>query len=177
MEPALTSLAWELEAPFVDVWKIEQQHIDHYKHVNNVAYVSQLEKLAWKHSNKLGLSMQDYKEFDRGMVIQQHVLNYHFAAHLGDEIACATWIASCDNKFRLSRAFQFISLKTLKTVFSAQTQFVCVSLSKGSPKRMPAKFIEIYGQAAKLSNPSSKVSSSKVRGSKVNSKADDSERD
>jgi acyl-CoA thioester hydrolase len=143
------SLAWERPAAFVSLWTIGEQHIDHYEHVNNVAYVSQLEALAWQHSNYLGLCMQDYRKLDRGMVIQQHVLNYHIAAHLGDELACATWITDCDNKFRLSRAFQFISLKHQKTVFTAQTHFICVSLSRGTPKKMPMEFVDIYGKAAK----------------------------
>lgn len=147
-DESLSALAWQRDLPFIDTWHIEQEHIDHYEHVNNVAYVSQLEKLAWQHSNYLGLSMQEYKELDRGMVIQQHVLNYQRASHLNDKIACATWIVACDQKFRLSREFQFISLRTEKTVFTAQTHFVCVSLSTGSPKRMPSEFAEIYGNAA-----------------------------
>lgn len=144
----LLALAWQRNLPFVTTWCIQEQHIDHYEHVNNVAYVSQLETLAWQHSNYLGLSMQEYKQLDRGMVIQQHVLNYELASHLHDDIACATWIVSCDNKLRLSREFQFISLRTQKTVFTAKTHFVCVSLSTGSPKKMPKQFVEIYGSAA-----------------------------
>jgi len=144
----LHALAWQRNLPFVSTWHIQQEHIDHYEHVNNVAYVAQLETLAWQHSNYLGLSMQEYKKLDHGMVIQQHVLNYQLASHLHDEIACATWIVACDNKFRLSREFQFISLRTQKTVFTAQTHFVCVSLSTGSPKKMPGEFVQIYGNAA-----------------------------
>lgn len=136
--------------PFVSEWDIQQQHIDHYDHVNNVAYVSQLEKLAWQHSEYLGLSMLTYKALDRGMVIQQHVLNYKLASHLGDRIVCATWIISCDEKCRLSREFQFISMKTGKTVFTAQTHFACVSLATGRPKKMPKEFIDIYGKAVIL---------------------------
>ncbi|MFT6328767.1 MAG: acyl-CoA thioester hydrolase [Bermanella sp.] len=143
----LSALAWQRNLPFVNTWHIQQQHIDQYKHVNNVAYVSQLETLAWQHSNYLGLRMQEYKSLDRGMVIQQHVLNYQRASHLHDEIACATWIVSCDNKCRLSREFQFISIRTQKTVFTAQTHFVCVALSTGSPKKMPREFMAIYGNA------------------------------
>ncbi|GAC30328.1 acyl-CoA thioester hydrolase [Glaciecola pallidula DSM 14239 = ACAM 615] len=144
----ISALAWQRNLPFVNTWHIQQEHIDHYQHVNNVAYVSQLETLAWQHSNYLGLSMQEYKNLDRGMVIQQHVLNYQRPSHLHDEIACATWIVACDNKCRLSREFQFISTRTQKTVFTAQTHFVCVSLTTGSPKKMPREFVGIYGDAA-----------------------------
>jgi acyl-CoA thioester hydrolase len=146
----LSSLPWKRDLPFVGSWHIQQEDIDHYEHVNNVAYISQLEALAWQHSNYLGLTMQEYKRLDRGMVIQQHIINYHLPSHLGDELACATWIISCDNKFRLSREFQFISMGSKKTVFTAQTHFVCVALSTGSPKRMPSEFVDIYGNAAAI---------------------------
>jgi acyl-CoA thioester hydrolase len=74
-------------------------------------------------------------------------LSYHAPSHLADNLACATWIVACDKKFRLSRRFEFINLRTNKTVFSAKTDFVCVSLKDGVPKRMPEKFSQIYGDA------------------------------
>jgi acyl-CoA thioester hydrolase len=153
-DQGMLALAWQRNLPFVSTWHIQEQHIDHYEHVNNVAYVSQLETLAWQHSNYLVLSMHKYKQLDRGMVIQQHILNYQIASHLHDEIACATWIVACDNKLRLSREFQFISLRTQKTVFTAKTHFICVSLSTGAPKKMPNEFVEIYGNAASTHQPS-----------------------
>jgi acyl-CoA thioester hydrolase len=151
-DQGMLALAWQRNLPFVSTWHIQEQHIDHYEHVNNVAYVSQLETLAWQHSNYLGLNMHKYKQLDRG--IQQHILNYQIASHLHDEIACATWIVACDNKLRLSREFQFISLRTQKTVFTAKTHFICVSLSTGAPKKMPNEFVEIYGNAASTHQPS-----------------------
>ena len=33
------------------------------------------------------------------------------------------------------------------TLLRAQTTFVCIELSSGKPKRMPAEFIEGYGPA------------------------------
>ncbi len=131
----------------MSTWQINDTHIDHYRHTNNVAYLTQLEQLAWKHSQSLGLSFGDYEKFDRAMVITQHQLNYHLASHLHDQLACATWIVACDNKYRLSRQFQFININTNKTVFSALTHFVCVSLTSGLPRRMPAQFLAIYGKA------------------------------
>ena len=146
-----TDLAWQLPNPFISQWSIRPEHIDHYGHTNNVAYLSRLESLAWEHSSSLGLCFEDYKALDRAMVITQHELNYHLASHLGDELACATWLVHCDNKLRLGRRFQFINLKNKKTIFTARTEFVCVSLQTGTPKKMPQDFIEIYGKAVRLS--------------------------
>lgn len=112
-----------------------------------MAYLSRLEKLAWQHSNSLGLTINDYQKADRAMVITKHELNYHLPSHLDDHLACATWITFSDQKFRLRREFQFINITTEKTVFTANTDFVCVSLSSGTPKRMPTIFCKIYGDA------------------------------
>lgn len=140
-------ISWMYPQPFVQQWQIDETHIDHYQHVNNVAYLSQLESLAWAHSNALGLQFSDYQSLNRGMVIKRHELNYHLPTHLGDTLACATWIVFCDFKLTLKRQFQFICPKRNKPVFDAITTFVCVSLDTGAPKRMPSRFTEIYGSA------------------------------
>lgn len=148
----LKQLSWQLPNPFIRLWTVKTEHIDHYEHTNNVAYLSRLESLAWEHSRSLGLHFEDYQALDRAMVITQHKLKYHAASHLGDELACATWIVECDKKFRLARRFEFINLHTDLTVFTARTDFVCVTLSSGVPKRMPRDFNIAYGNAITSTN-------------------------
>lgn len=148
MNTNLNFLDWKYNEPFISEWKINTTHIDHYQHTNNVAYLARQETLAWEHSTYLGLSFSDYEKEDRAMAITQHELNYHAASHENDTLACATWILACDNKFRLSRFFQFINVETNKTVYSASTKFVCIQLSSGMPKKMPQSFISVYGKAA-----------------------------
>ncbi len=143
-----STLNWLHAHPFMSEWKIASSNIDHYKHTNNLAYLARLEQLAWEHSEFIGLTFVDYQALDRAMVITQHELNYHLPSHLGDTLICATWIMSCDKKFRLSRQFQYINAKNGKTIFTAKTQFVCVSLQTGVPKKMPDAFQKIYGHVA-----------------------------
>jgi len=140
-------LPWMYPHPFVQDWHIDQVHIDHYKHVNNVAYLTEVESLAWAHSNALGLQFADYQALNRAMVIKRHELNYHLPVHLGDTLKCATWIVECDNKLTLKRQFQFICPTRNKAVFDALTTFVCVSLDTGAPRRLPPQFIDVYGNA------------------------------
>ena len=140
-------LPWKHSTPYVERWTIDETHIDHYQHVNNVAYLTRLEQLAWAHSHSLGLNFENYREADRGMVIRKHELNYLLPSHLGDELYCATWITECDNVVTLKREFQFICPRRNKPVFEAETQFICVSISTGAPKRMPPLFRDIYGSA------------------------------
>jgi len=141
------NLPWTYSAPFIRYWKVGPESIDHYQHVNNVAYLSRTEKLAWAHSESLGIGFKEYESIKRAMVIQQHQLNYLLPAHLGDELACATWITFTDQKFRLERYFEFFNINSKKRLFTANTKFVCCALKSGRPKVMPDRFKSIYGQA------------------------------
>jgi len=137
-------LDWQYSHPFIVLWHIHADDIDHYEHVNNIAYLKQTETLAWAHSQQLGLSFEEYAKLDRAMVIQHHALNYHTPALIDDTLACATWIVKCDGRLRLQRRFQFINIESKSTVFSASTDFVCVKLSTGQPAKMPSAFIDAY---------------------------------
>jgi acyl-CoA thioester hydrolase len=141
------STRWLHPRPFISQWHIEQEHIDHYKHVNNVAYVSQLEVTAWAHSNSLDLTIETYLDLDRGMAISRHEIDYLAAAVLGDCLLCATWIIECDRRLKLAREFQFIRQSDGLTMLKARTEFVCIALSSGKPKRMPEIFSSVYGKA------------------------------
>ena len=147
MNVDLSTLNWQFAQPFVRLWTVSPENIDHYGHANNVVYVSQLEKTAWAHSNHLGLHIANYQALDRGMAISHHDINYLGAAYANDQIACATWIVACDAKLKLSRQFQFIRISDQQTLLRARTDFVCIALSSGKPKRMPAEFAAIYGAA------------------------------
>ncbi|MCC2616750.1 acyl-CoA thioesterase [Aestuariibacter halophilus] len=138
---------WDYPAPYVHHWDIAADEIDHYNHVNNVAYVKMLETVAWAHSNNLGLSIDEYRALDRGMAIRRHEIDYLGAALLGDTLACATWVVTCDGRLSLTRHFQFRRLSDGKTLLRAQTDFVCIALSSGKPKRMPQRYASVYGAA------------------------------
>lgn len=138
---------WCLPNPHILPWQVEQSQIDHYNHANNVAYVSKLEQVAWSHSNHLGLSIEEYQHLDRGMAISRHEIDYLCAAVLDDVLLCATWIVECDRRLKLARRFQFIRQSDGKTMLQAKTEFVCIALSSGKPKRMPQRFTDVYGAA------------------------------
>ena len=47
----------------------------------------------------------------------------------------------------MKRYFQLVRPADGVTLLRAQTTFVCIEMSSGKPKRMPAEFIEGYGRA------------------------------
>ncbi|MBE1287370.1 MAG: acyl-CoA thioesterase [Alteromonadaceae bacterium] len=138
-----------LHYPYTCLWQPAENDIDHYGHVNNTSYVKQLEVTAWAHSNHLGLDIAQYRELDAGMVIAHHTIDYLLPVHCGETIECRTAIIACDNKLRLSRGFEFYN-QSQQRVLTARTDFVCITLSTGKPRRMPARFAECYGRAYAL---------------------------
>lgn len=139
---------WMHPNPHVIEWHVQQDEIDHYNHVNNVAYLKWLERVSWAHSNALGLSIEQYRKLDRGMAITRHEIDYRGAALLGETLLCGTWVIHCDRKLYLRRQFQIMHKTSRKMLVQANTHYACIALSSGRPKRMPAIFADTYGNAS-----------------------------
>ncbi|GHB19835.1 acyl-CoA thioesterase [Salinicola rhizosphaerae] len=138
---------WDYRDPFLLEFTVERSSIDHYGHVNNAEYLRWNERASWDHSRHLGLTLDDYRALDRGMVVHRHELDYLAPAFEGDHLTLATWIVACDGRLTLTRRFQLIDAATSRTLLRAQTRFACIELSSGRPKRMPARFVDVYGSA------------------------------
>lgn len=138
---------WDKSTPFVVAIKVDHTDIDELGHANNAAYVRWLERCAWRHSESLGLGVADYQTLDRAMVVLRHEIDYLAAAYLDDQVLVATWITESDKKLRLIRHFQIIRAADEVTLLRARSTFVCIELGTGKARRMPAIFVETYGQA------------------------------
>lgn len=138
---------WDREKPYTHALVVDGSDIDELGHVNNAAYVRWLERCAWRHSESLGLGVAEYKTLDRAMVVLRHEIDYLAAAYLDDEVMVATWIVESDNKLRLTRHFQILRLSDQTLLLRARSNFVCIELSSGRARRMPAVFVETYGKA------------------------------
>ncbi|MDF3934134.1 acyl-CoA thioesterase [Pseudomonas citronellolis] len=140
-------MAWDLPEPFVIDIRVGAEDIDGLGHANNAVYVSWLERCAWRHSQRLGLDLAEYRRLDRAMAVVRHEIDYLAAAYEGEELQMGTWIVESDQKLRMDRCFQLVRPADGVTLLRARTTFVCIELSSGRPKRMPAEFIEGYGRA------------------------------
>jgi acyl-CoA thioester hydrolase len=135
------------DKPFTVTIAVDVSDIDELGHVNNAAYVRWLERCAWRHSETLGLGVAEYKALDKAMVVLRHEIDYLAAAYLGDDVVVATWIVESDNRLRLTRHFQILRPADQTTLLRARSTFVCIELSTGRARRMPAIFTETYGRA------------------------------
>lgn len=139
--------AWDRESPFIIDLQVGAEDIDGLGHANNAVYVSWLERGGWRHSQRLGLDLAEYRRLDRAMAVVRHEIDYLSSAYEGDELQLATWIVEWDRRLKMTRHFQLVRPADGTTLLRAQTTFVCIELSTGKPKRMPAEFVDGYGVA------------------------------
>lgn len=140
-------MSWTLPDPFVIDIVVQPEDIDGLGHANNAVYVSWLERCAWRHSQSLGLDLAEYRRLDRAMAVLRHEIDYLASAYEGDQLQLATWIVESDQRLKMTRHFELKRPADDLTLLRAQTTFVCIELSTGKPKRMPAEFVEGYGRA------------------------------
>ncbi len=138
-------LPWTVEAPQqVLRWTVSAADLDGFRHVNNVVYLQWLERVAWAHSEALGLGFAAYEQLGCGCVARRHELDYRAPCFEGDELAVATWVAENDGRLSMWRAYQIIRLQDRRTVLTGRTHWVCVDMQSGKPRRMPPEFVNGY---------------------------------
>ena len=140
-------MSWDLPDPFVIDILVEASAIDEYGHANNAEYLRWVERVSWAHSERLGLDLARYRALDRAMAVHRHELDYLAPAFEGDRLRLATWIVGCDGRLTLTRRFQLWRPEDGRTLLRARTRFACIELSSGRPRRLPAEYLAIYGEA------------------------------
>jgi acyl-CoA thioester hydrolase len=142
------AVTWDYPNPFIVDVVVKPDYIDDFQHTNNVVYLTWMAKVAWDHSQALGLDFDAYAKIGKGMVVRAHEMEYLASSHEGDKIAIATWITGNDGKLRLRRRFQMVNTATGKTLLRGRSDFVCIDIQSGRPTRMPKDFIESYALTA-----------------------------
>ena len=99
-------MGWDRATPFIIDLQVGAEDIDGLGHANNAVYVTWLERCAWRHSQRLGLDLVEYRRLDRAMAVVRHEIDYLAAAYEGDELQLATWIVDWDRRLRMTRHFQ-----------------------------------------------------------------------
>ena len=85
--------------------------IDEYAHVNNAVYLQWLDRIAWTHSAKLGMTLEDCLALRRGMAVRHTRIDYLEAAVDGDELLLATWIVGSDDARKSTLRFPISRVK------------------------------------------------------------------
>lgn len=120
------------------------EEIDEYAHVNNAVYLQWLDRVAWTHSAKLGMTLENCLALRRGMAVRHTRIDYLEAAVVGDELLLATWLVACDGRLRCTRRFEIVRMSDKKRVAEAEIDYFCLNLDSGKPCRFPAEFVRCY---------------------------------
>lgn len=144
-------LPWDAEPVFAQSIIVSAGDCDRFGHTNNVVYLSWLERVAWAHTESLGLGFSDYERLGCGCVARRHELDYLTPSFAGDELRAATWISENDGRLTMWRNYQIIRLADARTILRGRTQWVCVDLASGRPCRQPAEFLEAYRPVTRTS--------------------------
>jgi acyl-CoA thioester hydrolase len=135
---------FRLPAVYTGTHRVVPEEIDEYEHVNNTVYLQWLDRIAWAHSAKLGLSIERCLELRCGMAVRHTRVDYLEAARLPDNLLIGTWIVSCDGRLRCTRRFEILRLADGKRVLEAEIDFFCLNLETGKPCRFPREFTNCY---------------------------------
>ncbi len=136
--------SFRLPEPHVMGHRVMADEIDAYNHVNNAVYVRWLDRAAWQHSARLGISIDHCTALRRGMAVRHTRLDYLAAAMLGDQLLIATWIYDSDGRLRCSRRFEILRAADGERVLEAEVDYFCLNLDSGRPARYPAEFTSAY---------------------------------
>ena len=137
-------MQWDCPDPFTLPATSQAGDIDGLQHTNNAVYVQWCERVGWAHSQALGLDLADYQRLDRAMAIRRGEYDYLLPTVLGEELTLATWLSASDGKLTMERRFQLIRNRDQVTVLRGRWDLVCIELSTGRPRRMPAEFCAVY---------------------------------
>ncbi len=143
-------MIWDVAEPFVQQVEVKSEHMDEYGHTNNVSYLKWLEDVSWAHSKAKGFGIAEYRQLGVGVVVRRHELDYLAPTYLGDSLHVATWIAENNGKVDLWRGYQVIRASDQLVVLRARTQWVCINMATGRPRRQPAEFKEAYRPVSTL---------------------------
>ena len=123
-------MPWDRSRPFTLPVVPLPGDIDGLNHTNNAVYVQWCEKVAWAHSESLGQRQAQY--------------DYLLPTALGEELLLATWLVASDGKLTMRRAFQLVRARDRATAMRGHWDLVCIELTSGRPRRMPAEFVQAY---------------------------------
>nr|WP_218948734.1 thioesterase family protein [Acinetobacter sp. YH16031] len=132
--------------------KVQPEHIDRLGHVNNVVYVQWMQDVASAHIEQLGLGLNEYLQLKHAMVAVEHHVQYRKAAFEGDELILRTWLSDLNALYSF-RQYAFYRPKDQNVLFTGSTQWACIEIASGRPKRMSPSFTQTYQPLSDSINP------------------------
>ncbi len=140
-------MTWDHPNPYTQPVTPRSPDIDGLGHTNNAVYVQWCEKVAWAHSEALGLGLAEYHSLDRAMAIRHAQYDYLLPTAPGEALTIGTWLLTSDGRLTMQRGFQLVRDRDAATVLRGRWDLVCIDIAQGRPRRMPPEFVRVYSAA------------------------------
>lgn len=135
----------EAPPPPSGVFKMRQRvawrDIDPAQHVNNAVHLSYMVDCGLQAAAACGWPVARMREKGFGFFVRRCRVEYKHPAMLGDELEVATW-ASGVRPTSMVRHFTITQARNEGLLVRGHTQWVCVDLASGKPRRMPQELLE-----------------------------------
>lgn len=129
---------------YCENYRVQPKDLDFLGHANNKAYLNWMESVAWHHAQSVGIDKPLQHRLNRILAVKEHKMQYLASCYLEEKIALKTWIGNCVGCCQRERFFEFVRIHDNKTVFRAQSIYVCITLDQHRPRRIPSQFITPY---------------------------------
>ncbi|QTY28369.1 thioesterase family protein [Flavobacterium sp. CS20] len=126
--------------PFEKKIKVENDVIDHFNHVNNLAYIQWVLDISKKHWTSFSLESVR-NQF--GWMILKHEVHYKKQAKLNDELIIKTWIDDFSTATSV-RKTTITNTKTKQLIFDSEAQWCFISLKTLKPTRLTSDILKPY---------------------------------
>ncbi len=126
---------------FKDRRKVEWQDLDPAQHVNNAMYLSYLVEAAWRFGEVVKWSWEPMSSSGFGVWARKHQIEYLLPAVYGDELEITTWLSGA-KRSTINRHYTIRRVNDGELLARANSLYVYVDLSSGSPQRIPPDFLE-----------------------------------
>lgn len=117
--------------------------IDAFGHVNNTVYPLWCQRAALAHSEKLGLSLERFRELGVALVLRRAEYDYLQPVREGQAVQINTRLVAFDGGLKLQRHFECV-VGPSDIVARGVWQLVCVDINTGRPRKMPAILRGVY---------------------------------
>ncbi|ADH62040.1 thioesterase superfamily protein [Allomeiothermus silvanus DSM 9946] len=123
---------------------VQPEDIDDLGHVNNAVYLRYIEDVARAHALRVGMPLERMRELGAVPVVRRHVITYHRAAMLGEQLWVLTEILEAGG-IRAKRHNEVRRATDEVLLVEADTDWVWVDPVRERPRNCPALLLEAFG--------------------------------
>tara|TARA_X000000950_G_scaffold96584_2_gene122017 strand:- start:1928 stop:2335 length:408 start_codon:yes stop_codon:yes gene_type:complete len=119
--------------------KVNQDHLDDLKHVNNVQYLLWAQDIAKAHWQKINSHLQQ----EGVWMVRNHEVEYRLGGFLGELIRIETYVKSVKGPLS-QRVVEFYNDKSNQLMVSCKTQWCYVDLNSRKPIRISDQIEKLF---------------------------------